>query len=703
MRNTGFLSLLAIMIALMASCIKETYDMNRLSEKMRLSPTFAIAAATGKVTLGDVVKPNDTIFFDDDKLLKVWIRRDSVIEINLESLIDLNETFSFSGTYPVGEVMIDNFSSVYQLALGQLTQYFNPSLRDQFQALDDGVYHYFPSFPPTSAGVQTLASFTNFEYAIFSGGRLNIDIANNFSAPLNGVTVILRNADDNTIIGGDAISTGLIDANSTLSTFIELDDTRIYSTVTAEIGFNGSPGSLSPVLIRMSDMVNITVSGSDLEVSAGRFIIPWQRISDSGAEEIVNFDPGDDIEVTEFRLITGIIDVTVESGLPLATEFSVTLPSVLRSGTPFAESLVVDPFSTSTGSFSANNLFALFNTNPLQPYNSAPVKYEVWAGSGGAMIDFSSLDEIEVSASFKNLNIDYIKGYFGQLEETIESETSELEIDDILDKISGDFYFSNPILTVNYSNSFGIPVEIDLKATGNGRNKTADLNLNPFILEFPAFPVRDKAAVFTVDRNNSSLPELLSLPPTSISYSGSARLNPAGNTGQRDNYIFGDSRLVASIEATLPVDLWINNLQFADTLSNFLKPENIDDDEGFSPKDLDFVMLDLKVTNGFPLGVSVTIVLHDSIAGIDLYTLAVPGLIDPAPVNASGKVSSLSEKSTRVELDKSFFEASEIADKIVVIFTLNTTGAPAQSVKIYSDYTISFKAGVLVRPDITLK
>jgi hypothetical protein len=700
MRKTGLL-LLVIIATLIGSCVKETYDMNRLSEKMRISPTFAVSAATGQVTLGNIVKPNDTIIYDDDDLLKLWIRKDSVAEIGLDSLIDLSEAFSFTGSYPVGEIKIENFTSQYQITLGQLSDYFIPSLWAEFQALDDGSPHPFPEFPLTNTGTHTFTSFSNFEYAVFSGGRIHIDITNNLPAPLTGLSITLKNGDDNSPVGG-TITTGTIVAGSTWSTFIEMSDTRVYSTVTAEIVFNGSPGTTDPVIISMSDQILFELSGEDLEVSSGRFVVPLQRVGESGSEEMVDFDLDDDMEITEFSLSTGIIDVEVTSSLTVHSEFSVVLPTITRSGLPFAESISVNPMSVSSGSYSANNLLALLNTNPLQPYNSAPAQYEVWISSQGAMIDFSSLDRIDLTASVRDLDIGYVKGYFGQLEETLEPDTIDLEIQDILDKITGEFYFANPSLTFSYSNSFGLPVEISLEATGKNRDKTAGLNLSPFILDYPVSPVDDIESLFTIDRNNSSLPTLISLPPSSIVMSGAAKINPAGNTGLRDNYVSGDSRFVASIEAMLPMDIWINNLQFADTLDNFLKPET-DDDEEFSPEDLDYVRLDLMVENGFPLGLSVQIVLHDSVTGTDLYTLDVPGIIDPAEVSTStGRVTSPVEKTTPVELEKSFFEAAETADKMILVFTLNTTNSPSQSVKIYSDYSISFKAGIVVKPDIIL-
>ena len=150
-------------------------------------------------------------------------------------------------------------------------------------------------------------------------------------------------------------------------------------------------------MVNLSDKVIFALTSTSLEVFAGRFVVPWQRISDSGAEEMLEFDLENEMEITEFRLNTGILDVEINSRLSVYTELSVELPTITRSGLPFAESISVNANSTASQGYSANNLLALLNTNPLQPYNSAPAKYEVWVSSQGAIVNYSSLDLIELT------------------------------------------------------------------------------------------------------------------------------------------------------------------------------------------------------------------------------------------------------------------------------------------------------------------
>jgi hypothetical protein len=698
MKKTTFLVVLLTGLAV-ASCIKETYDMNRLSEKMRLSPAFAISAARGSVTLADIVKANDTITFDGENLMKFYIRKDSVVDIRLDSLLDFTEVFSFSDSYPVGEVKVNNASASHMLTLNQLSLKLAPAIRAELISLDDGFEHIFPDFPTSGTVDFTFPSFTNFRYAVFSAGQLSIVVMNNFPVAISGMRITLRNSDNNAVIGAMIIIPEL-GAGESFTSIINLEGVRLFSDIKASVIVEGSPGSSIPVIVSMSDDISIQLSGTGLEIMSGRVIIPDQSLGEPDAVEMVSFDPGDGMEITELSLNNGTINYSVVSQVGVTARLRITLPTVTRNiDDIFSELINVNPSSVTTGSFSATNLMANLSNNPAQRYNSLPAKYEVDISSNGSFVNFSSSDAISFNTSISGLNINYIKGYFGQRSEAFDPDTIDLGIDDILERIDGELYIANPVLRLDYRNSFALPVEITLNATGSRGTKTESLDMDPFILGYPVFPIRDKADTWTVDRSNSSLPALISLPPASIIVSGAAKLNPAGNTG-RNNYVFGDSRFVASLEAEVPVDLWIKNLLFADTLDNFLKGDG--EDEGFSPEDLNYVRLDLSVSNGFPLGVSVKIVLHDSVAVSDIYTLDVPGLIEPAPVNSDGRATSATEKKTEIVLDESFFEAAGKADRMILIFTLNTTGSGPQSVKIYSDYTISFTAGLVIRPNIIL-
>jgi hypothetical protein len=412
-------------------------------------------------------------------------------------------------------------------------------------------------------------------------------------------------------------------------------------------------------------------------------------------KDTVTFNPGNDIEIEKLVIKTGSVNYSVRSESLASATFSITLPTVLSGGVPVTKTIAIPANNTVTGSVSINNTEVDLSKDPKQKYNRLPVEYSISPTSGS----FGLFDNMIVQLDIPSPDFDYAKGYFGQQTVTFDEDTLDLDIKEILDHISGDFLLSSPSLKLNYSNSFAVPIQIDLKATGYKKLETLPLNLAPFMLSYPNAPSEiDKVASFTVDKNNSDLPELVSMPPEKVRFSGSAVMNPQGNTGSRDNYIFGDSRFIGDIEIEVPMEFRIDNLQFTDTTDNFMKSE--DSDNPVNAEDFEFLRIDIDAENGFPLGVSISIILYDTLTFHNVDTVKAVNILEPADVDANGHVTQPKACSTSIEIDREFWESIDIADKVIFSFTLNSTDSGTKDVKIYSDYKINFKASLVLKPDI---
>ncbi|MGQ9620056.1 MAG: hypothetical protein ACUVTX_03615 [Bacteroidales bacterium] len=689
------------LLFLSQGCIKETYDLNRLSDDIKISPVFALPAATGDITIADIVEPSDTIRFESDNFIRIVFRRDSVFNFKIEDYYDFSDMVSFNRGYIFGEVQMGDFQCVMPITLDTLSSHFSPALRAQFLALDDGLPHDFPSFPETNIGEHSFNLLNGFENALISSGTLEISVRNNLTAPLDGIKIRLYNWAGHTPVGPEKTISS-INPGTTKTEEINLAGISITNSIVAAITFTGSPGA-SNVIIDMDHTIEFVIYGYNLKIQSGRAIIPDQTLGSLDNTDTVNFDPGENIELEKVKITSGSLDYNAVSKSNLTASVFVSLPTTNRTGAPVSEVISVLPNETKTGSINFNNTEIDLNADQNQPYNRLPVNYEIKVGSGSNMVNFSKYDSICLILSMPDPEIDFMKGYFGQREEEIESDTINTELEEFLKKISGEFHISNPSIKVNYINSFGIPIGINLDAVGKRDNKTQKLNLAPFQVDYPVYPVRDISSTYIIDKTNSSLPDLVSLPPLEVNISGSGKMNPEGMVGGRDNYVYGNSRFLASLEIEVPMELWINNLQFADTADNFLKSdkqEQEDDDSPFKPENMEYFRLKITATNGFPLGASLKLILHDSITGKDIKTINATDIIKPAQVDASGKVTTPVETVTTIDFDKSFFEASKNADKMIFIFTLITSGGGTKDVKFYSDYLISFRATIVAKPNI---
>ena len=285
---------------------------------------------------------------------------------------------------------------------------------------------------------------------------------------------------------------------------------------------------------------------------------------------------------------------------------------------------------------------------------------------------------------------------------TIDPNSYDLNLGDVMNHISGTVKFFNPSIKFNYTNSFPDPVKISLNVTAKGKNSTVPLNLSPFTLSKPNLPVQQEVTTtFIIDKSNSNLPDLISLPPETINYSGTAVITSTVKDKGIENYAIGANRLTGSLEIDVPMDLSLNNLQFKDTVNNFIK--NNSGDNPLDPADFQLLLINVSTKNGFPLGATLKMSLYDSSTKTEKSTVEATKHLDPAPIDGNGKASGVTETTTSFEFTSVFFSNVNKADKIIFTVILNTTGTTPQEVKIYSDYRINFNAALVVKPDINFK
>lgn len=693
--------LIPVFLIALAGCIKETYDFNKLSKEAHLSPTWVVPAIRGDVSLDDLVRQGDTVIFGEDNFVRIIFRKDSVIDLKMTDYYDLTDMISFSETYQLGRMNISSFGGDINYTLDRISQRLSPSLRAQFIALD-GTNSVFPSIPVTLLQESAYSLFSNFEYATLDEGYIDISVRNNLTAPIENISVALFNTSGHVPLG-DPATISFISPGETGMASIDLANSTIMNSLTASVTIS-SPGTTTPVFIDLNGSnIEISVSARDLWVRSGRIVVPPQNISALGDDgtDTVEFDPGDGIELAFISINSGNISYTISSKTELSSDVSISLPATLKDDNPVSQHVFVNPNVVVQGNFPVNNSVFDLSTISSQPYNMMPVDHIITVSSNGQIVDFSSDDEVQIDLRFLDPDFDYVRGYFGQETETFGPDTIDPDIGDIISKITGGLYLSGPALRLNYSNSFSIPVQVELQAEGYKASETTDLSLDPFNIIFPEAPdERDIKGTFIIDKSNSKLPELISMPPYMAVFRGTAKMNPDGNTGNRDNYIFGDSRIIGSLEMDIPLELRMKNLQFADTVDNFLRVHDAPDNNVIDPDDFEFLNINLRAENGFPAGVSVSLILYDSEAGINRSIITAGDILKPAPVDNNGRVTSPVVSATIIEIKREFWDSVDQSDNIIFTFTVNTTGDGMKDVKIYSDYRIAFTAGLVIKPDL---
>jgi len=415
-------------------------------------------------------------------------------------------------------------------------------------------------------------------------------------------------------------------------------------------------------------------------------------------QDTLDIEPGDDIKFKEMMVTGGLVNYSLSSWCSFDFDIEIIVATADDGGQPLSQTVNVPAGTTVTGTIDLSGVLISFDNDPDQPYNRLPLEYNIYVPSTAPL--FSPSDSVKISLEMDEPEFDYAIGYFGSHSEQIERDTLDLGTREFFSRLGGSIYITSPSLTVNYRNSFGIPLRIDAALKGMNDAEEVTLDRDPVDVEYPTGTAdRDISSSFTVDKSNSSLPELVSMLPWEIEFYGSASINPGGETAE-DNIVFGDSRFIADMDVEIPMEFRMNALQLSDTTDNFLR--NDDPGEESPLESLEELKFDFYMENGFPMGASVMIELYDSTSMTVLETIDTGNLFTAAPVDAEGRVTGPSTGTVEIEFTADFLDATQEADRIIFTVTFNTTDNGSKDVKIYSDYSIVFSAAVKLKAGISL-
>lgn len=155
-------------------------------------------------------------------------------------------------------------------------------------------------------------------------------------------------------------------------------------------------------------------------------------------------------------------------------------------------------------------------------------------------------------------------------------------------------------------------------------------------------------------------------------------------------------------DLNLGINVRINNLQVIDTVDNFLNLDGSYDDSPVRPENFDLIYLDVEVNNEFPLNVSMQMSLFDTRTGRIKGTVDATDILPAAPVDNYGRVTRAIPAKTTIKFTKEFLSSIPSADKVVFLFTFNTSDEGNKYVTIVSPYKIWFSAALIFKPNLDL-
>lgn len=261
----------------------------------------------------------------------------------------------------------------------------------------------------------------------------------------------------------------------------------------------------------------------------------------------------------------------------------------------------------------------------------------------------------------------------------------------------GYFSFGEGSVTMNIdvSNSFGIPVLLDIETftAYHGDPDPDSVPIHIFgeyvppeiVLEYPDLSQIGEVAYTEVIAENSNMHEALEISPNRIYVDIVGHLNPQGNPDVV-NFMIDTSAIHVDLALELNLFGSINDFKITDTV----------DFEINSLDDIESLFFKVIVENGFPINAAVQLAFTDSINQViyemfpDYELLMVAAAISDDPANY--RVESPTTEITEIPIAKEDFEKLEASKNILITAYLSTD----EKVKIFSDYEINLKMGARV-------
>jgi hypothetical protein len=330
-------------------------------------------------------------------------------------------------------------------------------------------------------------------------------------------------------------------------------------------------------------------------------------------------------------------------------------------------------------------------TDPLKTFLPLDIELRL-INSGNAI---QSGDRCDITMVFDDITFSSVYGYLGEFE-TLMSD-GEVTIDLFEEELEGgNILFTDPRFALNFKNSYGLPVEIelsDLSTYSKINDVTTPLTftgVNPFFIDSPTLNQVGEAVdtSYEINNDNSNIDLALKTLPNKFNYKIRAATNPLGPTG-RDNFVTDSSKMEADIEVILPLYVRAGGFSVNDT-SEFDLEQELGEEIDF----LEYFRLTLEATNGMPLGVNMQIIFTDeNYSPIDSVFLDDDLVLEAASLDAEDKVLSPVKKTKSAVFDHDRIQAIKPTKYIIITAKINTTNYqtdPDQFVKFYSYYTLDF-------------
>ncbi len=308
----------------------------------------------------------------------------------------------------------------------------------------------------------------------------------------------------------------------------------------------------------------------------------------------------------------------------------------------------------------------------------------------------SSSDFIFLTFNTSDTQFSSVIGYFDEKEITVQDQT--IEIDFFKDIEPFGLEFKSPEIVLHIDNSFGLPIGISLAGisssndNGDFRMLTGLATEKPIKIKYPELSKfgQTSSSRITISNDISNLSDLLAIAPNKINIPISATSNYE-NVSQESNFYTDQSQITTALEVNMPLDV---------KLGGYKQTFQFDvDDIGFD--EADSIKLRVRTVNDLPFSGIMNLYLLDA-DSVVIHEVPDNLILQSPEFGANGRTEQPKTQITDVLLNSAGIEALSNTTKIVLVLTVESfESEDNRFVKIYSDYSLTIKIGLIANLNFT--
>lgn len=309
-----------------------------------------------------------------------------------------------------------------------------------------------------------------------------------------------------------------------------------------------------------------------------------------------------------------ILKVHINSTLRQGGTLIITFPTIIgNNGLPFSEIIPVSAYPQNPDQsieINIENVTIILDNNFAPDMTVLPVIYdlEIDDPPGGFLSD----ENCSLTLSFTDIEYGTIFGAAGEYEIIKNINQIRLNLFDLYYADKGDLYFFNPSFCFDITNSFGVPVKVELwDILSISVKNTISTGLviregNPFNIPASTTPGTSMKTHIVFDKHNTNIIEVTDIQPNLLIFNSKASLDP-GIQNINNTFITDSSKINIRAHVKLPLWMKIKDMVFDDTIDFDMENIIIEDADKF----VDHLKISIEAENGIPVETEFQVYLTD--------------------------------------------------------------------------------------------